>query len=104
MQDIRSMNIIFRFGLENGMDAVEQLGLEMGKQSALHYAIDKRNCLEVMREIVTLARDNGVYVALLFRADDKGKTPLHFASCEDSKMVDSVIELAMSSTMWRMRT
>jgi len=94
IDDIRSMNIIFRFGLENGMDAVKLLGLEKGKQTALHYAIDNRCCLEVMRAIVTLARDNGVDVKLLFRADVSGMTPLHFASCNSSKMVDSVIELA----------
>jgi ankyrin repeat protein len=35
-----------------------------------------------------------VNVALLFRADGKGRTPLNFAACKHSKVANSVIELA----------
>jgi ankyrin repeat protein len=73
--DTRSMNIIFTFGLEK--------------------VIDERNCLGVMRATVTLAKDNGVDVAILFRADDEGKTPIHLAACKKYfYWVDSVIKLA----------
>ena len=94
MQDIRSMNAIFRFGVEKGVDAATLLGLEMYKHSALHYAIQCRACHEVMRAIVTLAKDNEVDVGRLFRTNVRGKSALHFASCKSSKMVESVIELA----------
>ena len=94
MHGIRSMNAIFRFGVENGVDAVKLLGLEKNRQPALHYAIECRACHEVMRAIVTLARDNGVDVERLFRADGLNKPALHLASCTSSKMVDSVIKLA----------
>jgi ankyrin repeat protein len=94
MEDIRSMNTIFRFSVENGVGAVKLLGLTKGEQSALHYAIHKRSCLDVMRAIVSLARDNGVDVALLFRAWCSGMTALRSASRVNSKMVNCVIELA----------
>ena len=98
MKDIRSMNAIFRFVVGRWGSVVNAdtlLGLEMyNRQSALHYAIQCGASHEVMRAIVTLAKDNEVDVGRLFRTDVRGKSALHFASCKSSKMVESVIELA----------
>ena len=100
--DIESMKAIFRFGLDNGVDALKLLGPNKKGRTAAHYAFENETssmfstyCLSVLRTIVTLARDNGMDAALLFQTDSDGKTPLHLASCKTyAHWVDAVIKIA----------
>ena len=92
VQDVGSMNAIFRFGVKNGVNALKLLGPNKRGRTALHYAIQKRTGYDVMRAIVTLATDNDIDAAMLFRADKEGKTPLHLASIFN--LVNPVIALA----------
>ena len=94
MGDIRSMSAIFQFGVKNGVDVVNLLGLNEKDRTALECAILNEAPSDVMREIVTLATYNGLNANFFFQVDDKGKTPLHLASCKSFEVVNCVIKLA----------
>ena len=76
---VPSMNEIFRFGVENGVDAAKLLGVHRKGRTALHDAAEQPT-LDVLRAVVALATVYGVNAALLFQPDDQGRTPLHLAS------------------------
>ncbi len=65
------------------MDVVKFLGLNEKDRTALDCAIQNEAPSDVMREIFTLATDNGLNADFFFQVDDEGKMPLHLASCKN---------------------